>query len=79
MKDLERLIIATANDFGLDVVFDPEPCPACGHFACICAIEREHKPDCRYLKAATCTVAIECAHGRDVCPVCDPCTCIEGG
>lgn len=47
----------------------------CGHIACVCVIKMIHKPDCKFLKAATCAVGIECEHGYDVCPKCDPCTC----
>ena len=34
-----------------------------------------HKKNCPYYRAMTCAVGIECAHGYDVCPMCDPCTC----
>ena len=37
----------------------------------------EHVEGCRRRKAATCAIPIECDHGFDVCPVCDPCTCAE--
>jgi len=50
-------------------------CETCGHIACICTLKRRHSEDCRFRKAATCTVGIECEHGRDTCPECDPCTC----
>ena len=50
-------------------------CLKCQHFACVCEILVTHKPDCKFLKAATCSIAIECEHGYDVCPECDPCTC----
>lgn len=33
------------------------------------------KPQCPMHRAMTCAVAIECEHGYDVCPKCDPCTC----
>lgn len=35
----------------------------------------EHKAGCPELRARTCTTPIECLHGFDVCPECDPCTC----
>lgn len=72
----------------LDVDYEPIPeassevitigCTTCGFIACVCKIIEKHKPDCRYRKAATCVVGIECDHGRDVCQICDPCTC-DGG
>lgn len=34
-----------------------------------------HKPDCTFWRALSGPVAIECEHGYDVCPICDPCTC----
>lgn len=46
----------------------------CGHIACVCHILEEHVQGCLYRLAAT-GVALECEHGRDVCPRCDPCTC----
>lgn len=36
-----------------------------------------HEPDCRWAKALG-SVAIECEHGVDVCPKCDPCECEVG-
>ncbi len=35
----------------------------------------KHDPRCRLLIAATCAIGIECKHGHDVCPMCDPCEC----
>ena len=37
----------------------------------------DHAETCPRRTAATCAVGIECAHGYDVCPVCDPCNCKE--
>lgn len=34
-----------------------------------------HEPGCPLLRSATCSVAIECEHGWDCCPICDRCTC----
>jgi hypothetical protein len=31
--------------------------------------------DCPLYKAVNCGTPIECEHGYDVCPICDPCTC----
>jgi hypothetical protein len=50
-------------------------CLTCGHLSCVCRIKAIHVEDCRFRRAITCAVPIECDHGRDVCPVCDPCTC----
>lgn len=50
-------------------------CSTCGHFACVCAVRKEHVESCRYRIARASSVAIECDHGYDVCPTCDPCTC----
>lgn len=50
-------------------------CPQCDRLACICAILRDHIDGCSFRRAATCGIGIECDHGRDVCPTCDPCTC----
>jgi hypothetical protein len=36
-----------------------------------------HRDGCRYLWAATCAVGIECEHGYDACPICDPCDCAK--
>ena len=36
-----------------------------------------HEKDCKFRRAIECPVAIECEHGYDVCPKCDPCTCHE--
>ena len=59
---------------------DDISCDACGMLACVCDIKAKHKPECRFLLAATCAVPIECEHGYDVCPKCDPCECgYEGG
>ena len=47
----------------------------CEHLTCVCLINREHELGCKFRRAATCAVPIECEHGSDVCPSCDPCTC----
>lgn len=61
------------------VFIDPDPetigCKACGHLACVCEVLADHREGCAFRRAATCAVGIECPHGRDVCPTCDPCTC----
>lgn len=53
-------------------------CRRCGHLACVCAIRRRHAADCKFRIAAAGAVGIECPHGRDCCPECDPCTCGAG-
>ena len=53
-------------------------CDKCGHISCVCAYKQEHAEDCQFRRAATCPVGIECEHGYDVCPICDPCTCGAG-
>ncbi len=34
-----------------------------------------HRRDCRLRVATDGAAGIECEHGHDVCPKCDPCTC----
>ena len=44
--------------------------------SCICLIKHQHREGCKFRAAATCGVGIACTdHNRDVCPICDPCTC----
>lgn len=51
-------------------------CEKCGHLACVCDVIAAHPdPQCRFRVSATCAVPIECEHGFDACPTCDPCTC----
>lgn len=38
-------------------------------------IAEGHKANCRFLISAVGAAAIECEHGFDACPICDPCTC----
>jgi hypothetical protein len=48
----------------------------CDLIVCACIEIRQHKEGCRYRLALSCPVEITCeAHGRDVCPTCDACTC----
>lgn len=37
--------------------------------------DNEHDPDCPKGRAISCSVGVECEHGYDVCPKCDPCEC----
>lgn len=50
-------------------------CDTCGRLACVCSVKEKHVEGCKFRAAVTCPVAIECDHGYDVCPKCDPCTC----
>jgi len=48
----------------------------CRMIECVCAMARQHKSKCAFRKALTCAVGIACDdHDREVCPICDPCTC----
>lgn len=51
----------------------------CGFISCICGALISHRPECKFRRAVACSVAIECAHGFDVCPLCDLCTCRQNG
>lgn len=42
-------------------------------------IAEGHKPTCRFLISVAGAAAIECEHGFDSCPTCDPCTCDGAG
>ncbi len=69
-------VIDTLREEGHDVTCGRiVGCSKCGHIACVCQIRRDHVESCRFRISATCAVGIECEHGRDVCPTCDPCTC----
>jgi hypothetical protein len=51
----------------------------CNLISCVCVQARQHKLGCRYQMALTCAIPIACeAHGSDVCPTCDACTCLKG-
>ncbi len=52
-------------------------CPTCGIIreGCICQLQKAHKPDCRFMRAARLSVELACDHGFQACPICDPCTC----
>lgn len=34
-----------------------------------------HQRSCEYRRAAVAGLTFECEHGRQVCQICDPCTC----
>jgi len=48
---------------------------ACGQIQCVCSHVKGHKVKCKFRVSTLCAVPIECEHGFDVCPQCDPCTC----
>lgn len=52
-----------------------EDCPKCKRLACVCEIIALHELGCPFRTAATCSIPIDCGHGRDCCPKCDKCTC----
>ncbi len=58
-------------------------CPECGHLTIAgenceaCRIRAAHREGCAFRLSATCAIPIECEHGYDVCPTCDPCSCAE--
>ena len=77
MKKIDALIV-TEEGVRKDVI---SPCE-CGSLmvtsdgVCqVCTTKETHNPECKFLRAITCPVGIECEHGYDVCPSCDPCTC----
>lgn len=62
------------------VEFNPKACEQCRHFSCVCPVLAAHERGCFLRIATACAVPIACdPHGRDVCPVCDPCTCQPSG
>jgi len=88
-KDPEPVMLTKQmlEEAGYEVIFEdekefmargrPADCD-CELISCVCTEARQHKLACRYRKALTCAVAIDCEpHGFDVCPECDPCTCKE--
>jgi len=51
-------------------------CALCGNLAaCICGLRERHDPSCRFLRAASLSIELECTHGYQACPECDPCDC----
>jgi hypothetical protein len=63
-------------------VINPSPesvfCKVCHQCPCCCGVRRNHKEGCKFRRAIELPIAIECDHGHDVCPTCDPCTCGAG-
>lgn len=47
----------------------------CGLIQCCCEVARRHTKECRFRVSITCAIPIDCVHGYDSCPQCDPCTC----
>lgn len=78
---MEALRETVDEVYGSDVPLVPVDaipyCGVCEHFECVCGVREQHKEGCRFRAAMTCPVGIECEHGHDVCPICDPCTCGE--
>jgi len=73
MKAVPRFHPAAGTDL---VSGDGSACTTCGHLACVCGFRARHAADCKFLLAAAGPIGIACDdHGRDCCPVCDPCTC----
>lgn len=70
------LVVNTDTGKVTEVPADSIGCKMCGHLACVCGIRTQHPdPACKFRVSTTCAVPIECDHGYDVCPQCDPCTC----
>lgn len=68
----------TLTNFGIEFHYvEIGSCPKCKHISCVCEILTAHKKGCSFRLASTCAIPIECDHGFDVCPTCDPCTCKE--
>lgn len=61
----------------MDFLPVPPPGCTCGQLSCVCNVISNHHPECKFRRATAGSVPIECDHGRDVCPICDPCTCAE--
>lgn len=77
-EEIKSICKQVAKDLDMNYAEDRiVACETCKHFACVCGIIVMHNENCPFRKAATCAVAIECDHGFDVCPECDPCTCKE--
>lgn len=54
-------------------------CSTCNRLdGCVCAIQKAHAENCPFRRSVCCPVGIECEHGYDLCPICDPCTCGVG-
>lgn len=66
-KPLKKLLAEVGNECG------------CGQIACVCHLVAGHVEGCRLRTPLLCPVSVECPHGRDVCPECDPCTCSPKG
>lgn len=71
----KRIFINHIGDFEEPEVYIG--CPCGNLVSCTCQIETQHAKNCRYRRAATLPFDLECEHGFQACPVCDPCTCGE--
>lgn len=75
--DPDPFVEQILTNLGIDFHYAPiEGCPKCKHLACVCETLKEHHEGCLFRLATTCSIPIECDHGFDVCPTCDPCTCV---
>lgn len=51
-------------------------CETCKNLVCcVCNIDKTHKDNCLFRRAAVLSVELECEHGFQACPICDPCNC----
>jgi hypothetical protein len=81
MRRVDGAMAASLGLAGVEGIYDegarferPKGC-GCGHIACVCDKVKGHAAACRYAIALRSPVGIECPHARDVCGLCDPCTC----
>lgn len=42
-----------------------------------CVVANHPDPKCKFRRSILCRIGIECEHGYDCCPTCDPCTCLS--
>jgi hypothetical protein len=71
MKAMKEVLREQVKDFAVHRA----PNCNCGHIVCVCSLRSRHAPGCKFMLAATGPIGIACEHNRDVCPICDPCTC----
>ena len=53
-------------------------CGTCNQIPCCCGVRKNHAKNCKFRRAIEVPIGLECKHGYDVCPTCDPCTCGTG-
>jgi hypothetical protein len=67
--------------FGRPVVDGPPratECATCGYVCCVCALRREHNPECRYRRTVLAELPVaECPNhpGSVACTECASCNC----